>query len=675
VTSRAKVALALFALVALVALVYAPVRRGVFVWDDHALVETNPLVQKGAVLDIFRQPFWTTDALSDARPAYYRPLAILSLRADFAVAGDEAAAYHLSNLLLHLLAMILLVVVARRLGASVLASVLAGGVWALLPRSTESVAWIAGRTDVLAAVMVFGALAMWPWYGDAERTTPASVRSARLRALATGALVLLGLLSKEVAIAAVVAIAAGTAAGASGAGRARWARVARRLAYVAAPVAAYVVVRLLATHGAASRVNALGSGMRAATVLEAVGRYAEMCLDPWHSKTSIGLMGELDRARALAGAAVVLCGAAVFVVQLARRRRAGARDGGSTDATARVAQTASLAAAAGLAIGSLAPVLHIVPIVIAASVAADRLLYLPLAGLALGLAIASARLSPRARRVAGLAAVALGASFIPATHARAEDYTDEVRFRVVAAEDAHPRNTSAKSGLANVLRGDAELDLACRLHASVRRSLERSGRAGTPRHLRALENLGGCYALLGDYARAATVYGALEALNPAGARVQMELGYLHLHQLAVDEAEAAFKRALALDPALVPARRALAILPALRVSLATFATEEARRADPVGWARVLLTLGRVPDATAAWSALLDGPALPEYDAWQGLEFLLTSADLPTARRAAERYFERGYAMRAIAKHKLEARTREQARIDRLRPRIEALAAD
>jgi tetratricopeptide (TPR) repeat protein len=675
VTSRAKVALALFALVALVALVYAPVRRGVFVWDDHALVETNPLVQKGAVVDIFRQPFWTTDALSDARPAYYRPLAILSLRADFALAGDEAAAFHLSNLLLHLLAMILLAVAAQRLGASGPASVLAGGVWALLPRSTESVAWIAGRTDVLAAVMVLGALAMWPWYGDAEPAPPSSARSARLRALIAGMLVLLGLLSKEVAVAAVVAIAAGTSAGASGAGRARWALVARRLAYVAAPLAAYVVVRLLATHGAASRVNALGPGMRAATVLEAVGRYAEMILDPWHSKTSIGLMGELDRARALAGALVVLCGVAVILALRARRRPAGARDAVRADTTTRVAETASLATAAGLGLGSLAPVLHIVPVVIAASVAADRLLYLPLAGLALGLAVASARLSPRARRVAGVAAVALGASFVPATHARAEDYTDEVRFRVVAAENAHPRNTSAKSGLANVLRSDAEIDLACRLHASVRRSLERSGRAGTPRHLRAMENLGSCYALLGDYARAATVYGALEELNPRGARVQMELGYLHLHQLAVDEAEVAFQRALALDPALVPAQRTLALLPTLRVNLAIFATEEARRADPVGWAHVLLDLGRVPDAIAAWSALLDGAALPEGEAWEALEFLLASAEFPTARRAAERYFERGHALRVIARQRLEARTREQARIERLRARIEALAAD
>jgi hypothetical protein len=115
-------------------------------------------------------------------------------------------------------------------------------------------------------------------------------------------------------------------------------------------------------------------------------------------------------------------------------------------------------------------------------------------------------------------------------------------------------------------------------------------------------------------------------------------------------------------------------LPTLRVNLTGFATDEARRADPVGWAHLLLDVGRVPDATSAWSALLNGPALPEGDAWAGLDFLLGNADLPTARRATELYVQRGQAMQAVARQKLEARTREQARIDRLRARIEALAA-
>ena len=86
-TLRAKLALATIALFALIVAVYAPALRGVFVWDDHSLIETNTLVEHGTIGEIFRQSYWTANPLSDVRPVYYRPLTMLSLRADYGIAG------------------------------------------------------------------------------------------------------------------------------------------------------------------------------------------------------------------------------------------------------------------------------------------------------------------------------------------------------------------------------------------------------------------------------------------------------------------------------------------------------------------------------------------------------------------------------------------------------------
>lgn len=675
-TPRARLALAVMALVALVAFVYAPVRNGVFVWDDHSLVETSRVVQEGSVSEIFARPFWTATSLSDVRPSYYRPLTMLTLRGDYALAGTEAPSFHVSNLLMHLLATIALVVAARRFGASPAASLIAAGAWALHPRSTEAVAWISGRADVIAGLLSIVAVASWPWYADAaanagDRARPTTSTSDRARAALAGVAVLLGLLAKEVAIAAAIAIVAGTVCGTRERGPERWRRAARRLLYVAVPLGVYAALRSIAMHGTSSRLTPLGFAGRSALVVEAVGRYLEMTFDPWHPASSIGLVGEVDRGNVVLGVIALAFSAALVARAVGRRRRAGSVAPAFTP-RARPGM-ASMTAIVALGLTSIALVLHVVPIALGSGVVADRLLYLPLAALALALAVACTGLSARARTVAGAMGVALAATFVPVTRARAADYTDELVYRLVAAEQAHPSNTSPKSALGNMLRADTEVALACRLHASVRRTLERDGHTTTPRYIRALENLGGCYAAHGDYAEAEGAYLQIVRLEPSHARVHMELGYLRVHTYELDRAEVELERALELDPKLAPARATLAALPELRGLVARFATDEARRADPLGHARLLTDLGRIPDATRAWSALLADPNVDAGRGWQGVEHLLDHADLPAARAAAEVAVARGMFASQLATKRLAARVETRARIDALRSRIEALA--
>lgn len=675
-TPRARVALATMALLALIAVVYAPVLGGAFIWDDHALVETNELVEHGTVRQIFGHPYWAASPLSDLGAIYYRPLTMLSFRLDYAFGGtSEAPTYHASNLMMHLLATITLVLVARRLGASPLGAVIATAVWALHPRATECVAWISGRTDVMALGFGMAALGLWPWYGepDASANRRAQTRQ-RARAAAAAAALLLALLSKEVAIVIALAIAAGTIAGTTARGRA-----ARRSAVLVVPVAVYVLLRWLATRHETAKLPAVALSTRLATTLEAIGRYLEMTIDGWHPASSIGLVGELDRGRAALGACVVVaCVAAVLRAVLRSKRSDAAgppETAGAADATEPASPTrVSLVVAGVLIVAPLAMVVHVIPITLASAVTADRLLYLPLAGVAIGSAVACARLSSRQRFVAGTAALSIAASYVPATHARARDYTNELQFRVVAAERAHPHNTAPVSGVANMLRADAELDLACRLHASVRRTLELGPTEASARYIRALENLGGCYATAGDYERAAAVYADLLALRPDSARARMEIGFLELHTFALDRAEVSLRRAVELEPALTVAREALASLPRLREAVGRL-TEEERAKDPLAWAELLTAIGRVPDATKAWLALALDPATADGPALLAGEFVIANADEATARRVGNLLMARtNVAVAERIERKLRARLKRQGPIDALRPRIEALAA-
>jgi protein O-mannosyl-transferase len=120
----------------------------------------------------------------------YRPLTMTTFALDHALWGRRPAGYHLTSLLLHLLATALLLRFAEgALGSCTQGCLVALG-FGVHPLLTEAYAWIAGRSDALAAVLVLGALLLL------ER---AEVGKPRL-AVWGGLLLLLGGLAKETAL-------------------------------------------------------------------------------------------------------------------------------------------------------------------------------------------------------------------------------------------------------------------------------------------------------------------------------------------------------------------------------------------------------------------------------------------------------------------------------------------
>lgn len=123
--------------------IYAPSIGYGLVFDDLSLISSRGPVALGNA--------WLP----------YRPLRYASLWLDHAVSGGAPAMYHATNVLLHALAAVLLVRCARRFGSKAMAAAAAGGLFAAHPLAVESVAYVAGRRDLLSLVFGVGALLAW----------------------------------------------------------------------------------------------------------------------------------------------------------------------------------------------------------------------------------------------------------------------------------------------------------------------------------------------------------------------------------------------------------------------------------------------------------------------------------------------------------------------------------
>jgi len=144
-------------IVALTAVAYAPALRGGFVLDDNILLTDNRLIK--ASDGVYR--FWLTTESID-----YWPVTNTDLWLEWRLWGMQATGYHVTNLLLHIIAALLIWAVLRRM--AIPGAFLAALLFAVHPVNVESVAWIAQRKSVLA--MVFFLLSILAYLIADERT-------------------------------------------------------------------------------------------------------------------------------------------------------------------------------------------------------------------------------------------------------------------------------------------------------------------------------------------------------------------------------------------------------------------------------------------------------------------------------------------------------------------------
>jgi len=104
-------------------------------------------------------------------PGYAHPVAILSLMLDYALGGrlDDPLAFHRTNLILHVMNTLLVMVLVRRFFKQPLAAAAAGLLYGLHPLTVEPVAWIAQRKAILATWFGLWCLAVYVWHLDRRK--------------------------------------------------------------------------------------------------------------------------------------------------------------------------------------------------------------------------------------------------------------------------------------------------------------------------------------------------------------------------------------------------------------------------------------------------------------------------------------------------------------------------
>lgn len=146
---------------AAIALIYAQTLSFGFVgFDDTAYVTQHAWVRSGVTW----QGVW--NAFGSDGGIYWQPLTWLSHMLDVSFFGLNPGPQHLQNAIWHTGSMLLLFVVARRFGLGHWASLACSLLWGLHPLRVESVAWIAGRKDVLSGF--FWLLSVWLYIRYAE---------------------------------------------------------------------------------------------------------------------------------------------------------------------------------------------------------------------------------------------------------------------------------------------------------------------------------------------------------------------------------------------------------------------------------------------------------------------------------------------------------------------------
>jgi len=144
---------------AIAALVFAPAIPGGWIYDDNPLITQNPYVHSFSWLPRwFTTDFWNVNeeiVRYGSRMVYWRPLITLSYATDWQLGGGAPLVFHLMNTLYHAtMAALAFYVLRRWIGNGVWPAVIAALIFALHPTKAESVAWIAGRTDVVCMVAV-----------------------------------------------------------------------------------------------------------------------------------------------------------------------------------------------------------------------------------------------------------------------------------------------------------------------------------------------------------------------------------------------------------------------------------------------------------------------------------------------------------------------------------------
>ena len=146
----------------------------------------------------------TVDYLMNKTPleGFFRPVLGLTFVLDYSMDQDNPEIYHISNIVYHLIAIILVYILLTLLGSDIWIRLILTLLWSVHPLLTQAIAWIPGRNDSLLTITVLGMLICFIQYIRHEH-----IFIKYLALVAHAILFMLGLLCKESSIIAILLVA------------------------------------------------------------------------------------------------------------------------------------------------------------------------------------------------------------------------------------------------------------------------------------------------------------------------------------------------------------------------------------------------------------------------------------------------------------------------------------
>ena len=135
---------------------YANTLGNPFIWDDDGLVVRNAFIRSPAGWHKAFSSDLFTGTLAGSN--FYRPVQMLSYMLDYRIGGLRPVGYHVTNIILQILASFLVFVFLLSLTGRKKVSAGAALLFAVHPVHSEVAAYIAGRADTLMAVGILSAM-------------------------------------------------------------------------------------------------------------------------------------------------------------------------------------------------------------------------------------------------------------------------------------------------------------------------------------------------------------------------------------------------------------------------------------------------------------------------------------------------------------------------------------
>jgi len=158
-------------------------------FDDDSYVYNIPAIQSGLTVKGIAAAFINQHAHN------WHPLTTISHMLDCQLYGLNAGGHHATNVVLHIIAVLLLFWVLQQMTGATWRSALVAALFAVHPLHVESVAWVSERKDILSAVFFFLMLHAYSRYAR----TPSVMRY-----LAVVVLFAAGLMSKPMLVSAPI---------------------------------------------------------------------------------------------------------------------------------------------------------------------------------------------------------------------------------------------------------------------------------------------------------------------------------------------------------------------------------------------------------------------------------------------------------------------------------------